>query len=221
MKHIYILSIALLFSLSTFAGNKSSLDSPTLPSYDENFLLPGGFFNVNYNLSWGVGDFKEFISKTSYRGFSLDARWFVSDRIAIGTMFGWNGFYEKYPIKTYEFDGGALTGVVQSTYYNFTMSINAYYYPFPEAMIKPYIGVNVGPEYQTLDIQIGRVYSEHETWQFLVAPELGTFIQFGENSDVGANLAIRYNYINYTNTNLGFNSGLTYLQAVFGLSFMF
>ncbi len=221
MKHIYILSIALLFSLSTFAGNKSSLDSPTLPSYDENFLLPGGFFNVNYNLSWGVGDFKEFISKTSYRGFSLDARWFVSDRIAIGTMFGWNGFYEKYPRRTYEFDGGALTGVVQSTYYNFTMSINAYYYPFPEAMIKPYIGVNVGPEYQTLDIQIGRVYSEHETWQFLVAPELGTFIQFGENSDVGANLAIRYNYINYTNTNLGFNSGLTYLQAVFGLSFMF
>jgi len=217
----FILSIALLVSFGAFAGNKSSLDNPTIPTYDENFLLPSGFFNVNYNLSWGVGDFRDFISKTSYRGFSLDARWFVSDRIAVGTMFGWNGFYEKYPMRTYEFDGGAVTGVIQTTYYNFTMSLNAYYYPIPEAIIKPYVGLNVGPEYQTVDVQIGRVYNEQKNWQFYIAPELGTFIQFGEDSDVGANLAIRYNYINYKHTGFGFNSGLAYFQAVFGLSFMF
>jgi len=217
----FILSIALLLSLGAFATNYNSLEKPPATSYDENFLLPSGFFNVNYNLSWGVGDFKDFISKTSYRGFSLDARWFVSDRIAVGTMFGWNGFYEKYPMRTYEFDGGTVTGIIQNTYYNFTMSVSAYYYPMPEAIIKPYIGLNVGPEYQTVDVQIGRIYSEEKNWQFYVAPEFGTFIQFGPDSDVGANLAIRYNYINYKQTDLGFNSGLAYFQAVFGLSFMF
>lgn len=216
-----ILSLVLFLSLGAFASNNSTLDNPKLPAYDENFLLPGGFFNVSYNLSWGTGSFKDFISKTSYRGFSLDGRWFVSDRITVGGMLGWNGFYEKYPKKTYEFENGAATGVVQSTYYNFTISINAHYYPFPEALIKPFIGFNVGPEYQTLDVQVGRVYDQNQNWQFYIAPEIGTFIQFGENSDVGANLALRYNYVTYTNTNLGFDNGLAYFQAVFGLSFMF
>lgn len=216
-----ILSLVLFLSLGAYANNNNTPDNPKLPSYDENFLLPGGFFNISYNLSWGAGNFTDFISTVSYRGFSLDGRWFVSDRIAVGGMLGWNGFYEKHDLKTYVFDAGAATGKIQSTYYNFTMSVNAFYYPFPEALIKPFIGVNVGPEYQTLDVQIGRVYNSDDSWQFYIAPEIGTFIQFGENSDVGANLAIRYNYNTYTNTRLGFDNGLSYFQAVFGLSFMF
>lgn len=216
-----LISLALLISISTFAEEKYTLELPKKTSYDENFLLPSGFFNINYNLSWGIGNFKDFISTTSYRGFSIDSRWFVSDLFAIGGQLAWNGFYEKHPLKTYEFDGGAATGIITTTYYNFTMTFDAYFYPMPEAMIKPFIGVHLGPEYQTLAVQFGRVYDEHDSWQFMAAPEAGVFIQLGSNSDVGLNLAMRYNYIAFTNTDYGFENGLTYWQGVMGLSFMF
>ena len=216
-----LISLALLISISTYADGKYTLDAPKKTSYDENFLLPSGFFNINYNLGWGAGNFKDFISTVSYRGFSIDSRWFVTDRIAIGGQLGWNGFYEKYPMKTYEFDGGAATGIIKTTYYNFTMTVDAYYYPMPETMIKPFIGLHMGPEYQTMSVQFGRVYSSHDTWQFIAAPEAGVFVQLGANSDVGLNLAVKYNYIAFTNTDLGFENGLTYWQGVMGLSFMF
>lgn len=230
-----IISIALLISISSFANDKYSLLSnknkkasdkyslnlPKKTTYDENFLLPSGFFNINYNLGWGAGTFKDFISTVSYRGFSIDSRWFITDRFAVGGQLGWNGFYEKYPKKTYEFDGGAATGVIKTTFYNFTMTIDGYYYPMPEAMIKPFIGIHMGPEYQTMSIEFGRVYTEVDSWQFIAAPEAGVFVQLGADSDVGLNLAIKYNYIAYTNTDLGFQNGLTYWQGVMGLAFMF
>lgn len=216
-----ILSLALLISISVFAEDNTTPNSPDKTAYNENFLLPGGFFNVNYNLGWGAGNFNDFISTISYRGFSMDARWFTYDRVAFGGQLGWNGFSEKHPIKTYVFDNGAVTGKLKNTYYNFTMTANAYYYPFPEGIIKPFIGANFGPIYQTVTTQIGRVYDESNSWQFMVAPELGAFVQFGPDSDVGLNLAIRYNYVTYHNTFRGFDNGLSYFQGVMGLSFMF
>lgn len=215
-----IISLALLISISVFADDNKMSNSKESPAYDMNFLLPGGFFNINYNLGWGAGDFKEFIPSVSYRGFSIDARWFVYDNVAVGGQLGWNGFSEKFPLKTYEFDAGAVTGKLKNTYYNFTMTVNAYYYPMPEGLIKPYIGANVGPIYQTISTQIGRVYEENANWQFIMAPEIGTFIQFGADADVGMNLAIRYNYVPYSNPTYKMN-GLSYFQGVFGLSFMF
>jgi hypothetical protein len=216
-----LISLVLLISISSYADNKYTLDVPKKASYDENFLLPSGFFNINYNLGWGAGNFNDFISTISYRGFSIDSRWFISDRIAVGGQLGWNGFYEKYDKKTYEFDGGAATGIIKTTFYNFTMTLDAYYYPMPEAMIKPFIGVHVGPEYQTISVQFGRVYIEDDSWQFLVAPEAGVFVQLGADSDVGLNLAVKYNYMSFKNTDLGFDKGLSYWQGVMGLSFMF
>jgi len=220
MKAILI-SLALLISISTYADDKNTLNFPKKTSYDENFLLPSGFFNINYNLGWGAGAFKDFISTVSYRGFSIDSRWFISNNFAVGGQLGWNGFYEKYPNKTYKFDGGAATGIITTTFYNFTMTLDGYYYPMPEAMIKPFIGVHIGPEYQTLAVQFGRVYSEDDSWQFLVAPEAGVFVQLGADSDVGLNLAVKYNYMSFKNTDLGFDDGLSYWQGVMGLSFMF
>ncbi|MCK5857487.1 MAG: hypothetical protein KAG64_08355 [Bacteroidales bacterium] len=216
-----LISLAILISIASYADGKYSLEAPQKTSYDENFLLPSGFFNINYNLGWGVGDFGNFIHPVSYRGFSIDSRWFISDRFAVGGQLGWNGFYEKYPNKTYEFDGGALTGIVTTTYYNFTMTLDAYYYPLPEAMIKPFIGIHVGPEYQTIATQIARIYDEHDSWQFIAAPEVGVFVQLGQDSDVGLNLAVKYNYIPYTHQAYDIENGLTYFQGVMGLSFMF
>jgi len=200
--------------------NESPISSYTTQTADDNFLLPDGYFNINYNLGWSVGDMNNYINTNSYRGFSIDGRKFISDKITLGGYMGWTGFYEKFERKTYPISKSTtVTGVGSNTYYNFTLGMNAHYYPLQNGYIKPYVGVNAGPTYQTLQTQIGRFYIEDQTWQFMIAPELGVFIPFGKDSDVGINTGVRYNYIAYHNSNYGFSNGLTYMQWFIGISF--
>lgn len=191
------------------------------PTNDEtsNFLLPDGYFNINYNLGWGIGDMNDFISDISYRGFNIDGRKFLNDNFTLGGYMGWTGFQQKYDRATYEYDAGTLTGVVTTTYYNFTLGMNAHYYPMPGAMVQPYVGLGMGPVYQTLQRQIARYYTEDQGWQFMIIPEIGVYVPFGPDSEAGVNTGIRYNLVSYQNSHYGFEGGLQYFQWFIGIAF--
>jgi outer membrane protein len=220
-KNIIISIVFLLFSTVIMADELPGLKNINdTHKKSEDFLLPDGYFNINYNLGWGLGSMNDFISENSYRGFSIDGRKFLNDKFTIGGYMGWTGFYEKRARKTYPLESGTITGVASTTYYNFTMGMNAHFYPFPgNKFFKPYIGLGMGPVYQTLQIQMGMYYIEDENWQFMIAPEVGLFIPFGEDSDVGVNTGIRYNLVSYQNTKYGFDNGISYMQWFIGISF--
>jgi outer membrane protein len=220
-KNIVLSLLFLMFATVIMADGIPKLDNDPKETKDDvgNFLLPDGFFNIDYNLGIPMGDMKDFISKNSYRGFSIDGRKFLNEHFTVGGYMGWTGFYEKRPRTTYPIENGTVTGVASTTYYNFTMGINAHYYFMPGAFIKPYLGLALGPVYHTLDVQVGRYYIQDQNWQFMMAPDLGIFIPFGPESDVGINTGIRYNLISYKNTNYGFSNGITYLQWYLGITF--
>lgn len=224
-KNIILSFIFVLLSTAIMADelpglkNTDNTDNTTRDEISD-FLLPDGYFNINYNLGWGTGNMSDFIGENSYRGFMIDGRKFVSDNFTVGGYMGWTGFYEKRDRKTYPLENGTITGVGSTTYYNFTMGMNVHYYPFPGfPMIKPYLGVGVGPVYQTLQVQMGMYYLEDENWQFMVSPEIGVFIPFGPESDAGVNTGVRYTLNSYQNSNYGFENGLTYMQWFIGISF--
>ncbi len=221
-KNIFIsiaFSLIGLFAMADGIVTNTTNSPKSYTSDNEDFLLPSGYFNINYNLGFTSGRMSDFIKDNSYRGFNIDGRKFISNNFTVGGYMGWTGFYQKYPRKTFINENGSITGVASSTYYNFNMGVNAHYYPFPSGRIKPYAGVNLGPVYQTLAVQVGRYYIEDKNWQFQFAPELGVFIPFGPDSDAGVNTGIRYNLISYQNTNFGFDNGLSYFQWFLGLSF--
>ena len=225
-KNIILSLVLVLIASVSFAdgvptnNSINTIKSTTLTTNSDDFLLPDGYFNINYNLGWGVGQMNNFIQDNSYRGFSIDGRSFINDKVTVGGYMSWTGFYEKFDRKSYKVDESTtVTGVGSNTYYNFNIGMNVHYYPFHNGVVSPYVGVNFGPTYQTLNTQIGRYYIEDQSWQFMVAPELGVFIPFGPSSDVGINTGLRYNLISYKNTNYGFSHGVTYMQWFIGITF--
>ncbi|MCK5846034.1 MAG: hypothetical protein KAG84_01230 [Bacteroidales bacterium] len=215
---VFLFVVALSFADGIPTKNNSIKNISTTVSGDD-FLLPDGYFNINYNLGWSVGEMNNFINTASYRGFSIDGRKFINDKVTIGGYMSWTGFEEKFERKTYNIDQNTtVTGVGTHTYYNFNMGMNVHYYPLQNGIIKPYLGVNLGPTYQNMMTQIGRYYIEDQSWQFMVAPELGVFIPFGPDSDVGVNTGLRYNLVSYKNTNYGFTHGVTYMQWFIGVT---
>ena len=225
-KNILLTFVLVFFAAVSFAdgvptkNNVNTITNGSAVVSGDDFLLPDGYFNINYNLGWTAGDMSNFISDNSYRGFSIDGRKFINNKFTIGGYMGWTGFFEKFDRKTYPIDNSTtVTGVGSNTYYNFTLGMNAHYYPLQNSAIKPYVGVSVGPTYQTIQTQIGRYYIDNQSWQFMVAPELGVFIPFGPDSDIGVNTGIRYNLVSFHNTNYGISNGISYFQWFVGISF--
>ena len=49
---------------------------------------------VTYDVSFPLGDMKNYIDKTSWRGFGIEGRWLVRPNITLGLSWHWNTFYE-------------------------------------------------------------------------------------------------------------------------------
>lgn len=68
------------------------------------------FSTVNYGISVPLGDTKDFISNTSFRGFSFEFGRFFTEEISVGFMIAWSVFNESFPRDTYELEDLTMTG---------------------------------------------------------------------------------------------------------------
>jgi len=211
MKRILIIVVFVLLSFNMFAQS-------------ENTITDKGYISLGWAPAWGVGHFGDFVSEGSYRGFFLDGKGFISENIAIGGSMGWSGFYDVKDRATLNFENvnaiqadGAVTGNLSNYYYNLPILVNVSYYPSFESFFKPYVSLGVGTVYNRLESYVGLVGVYDETWQFQMAPELGAFIPFGKDSNIGAHLAARYNYITFQDYRF---SGISYFQLNIGVSWI-
>src|SRR5687767_15986236 len=66
-------------------------------------------FTAQYAINFPLGNTADYIGETSFRGISLDYRYFIQSNVAVGVGTGWYTFYEKQNYGTYTNDDGALS----------------------------------------------------------------------------------------------------------------
>jgi len=206
MKNIIII-ISIILSLNAFSQEAN----------DSYINQPDGFFSLSFTPSFTMGTLHENISESSYRGFMVEGKKFMTKNVSIGASLSWLGFYELKDRATYQFSDGAITTSIANYYYNFPILINTSYYFLPEYWIKPYTGINIGTVYSKLEKNVGSINIIDQTWQFQVAPEVGFFIPFGKDAEAGLQIAGKYNYITYQK--FGYN-GIQYFQISVGLAWL-
>lgn len=160
----------------------------SLPSFSQG----GGLWNFQWVMGLPTGSTSDFISKFSARGFGIEGRGYVTDRITVGGRAAWSTFYENFGWVT-ETSGNATINGYQRKYINaIPLTVNTHYY-FGNGLALPYIGVGLGAYYIEARNYIGIYYVQEKAWHFGVAPEAGVVIPFG-NSNTGVNFAVKYNY---------------------------
>jgi len=88
--------------------------------------------------------------------------------------------------------------------------MDIFYHLKPAALVSPYIAVGIGGDYQENHLLVQEMDIYEDTWNFLLAPEIGTLIRF----DKGSSWAVRLG-VNYTFTTGGIESlNLKNFQAV-------
>jgi outer membrane protein len=172
-------------------------------------------FSVQYAINFPMGDTKDYIEKTSFRGMSLDYRYRIMPNVAVGIGGGWYTFYEKKDYDTYTLPGDEMSASgIQYRYINtMPLLLVGDYYFSPEEKFSPFVGLGIGITYVEANTQMGQFDFEVDTWQFNLAPEVG--IRFGAGPGVWGLLSARYNN-NFETSEL---DGQSYLTLNVGLMY--
>lgn len=172
-------------------------------------------FTTSYTVNFPMGKTHDYISKTSFRGFSIDYKYYMDPQFAIGISSGWYTFYQEKDKALYTgSEGNASVYGKQFRYINSApILFVADYFFKSEENLSPFIGLGVGTTYNRVDNRMSQLTSRWESWQFSLAPEVG--IRFGYDFGMAGYLSARYNQCFKTNdlsnqSYLSLNIGLMY-----------
>lgn len=149
---------------------------------------------VDYTIGFSLGETADYITSPSFRGFSIDTRYFVTDQFSLGGSFNWSTFYEKLSGASYTRDNMTITGT-QYRYLNaFPILFQAHYYLGYDIM-KPraYIGAGIGPYVMNQRVDLGIWTWENKNWHFGMSPEIGLIYPINENTKI--NIGVKYHYV--------------------------
>ncbi len=127
------------------------------------------------------------------RGFAIEGRGYVTDRLLVGGRFAWNTFYENEEWVTKPLtDNGTIHGYSRN-YMNVIPLMVTGHYEFGYGAVLPYIGLGIGTYYIESRDYLGIYYVQDKAWHFGVYPEIGAVIPFGSGS-TAFNINAKYNY---------------------------
>lgn len=186
-------------------------------------LLAGSFvysaaqyslFTISYSTGTTLGKTSDYIENYSWRGMSIEGRYFIEKDLSLGFYVAWNVFNQKLINYEQSFENGVLFGN-QYRYINaYPILMIAHYHLLPESSIRPYVGAGLGVYSMNRRTEMGLYYSETKSWHFGFQPEAGLW--FDVAPYVNLMIAAKYNYAIKTNKSdaysfLNLNVGMTFV----------
>lgn len=152
--------------------------------------------NINYSINTPVGDFKDFINKTTYRSWAASLLYGINDKMSVGLGTGFQDFYQKYPRDTYKLEGGGdISAVVSNSIQAIPILAQVQYNFTPQSLVQPYVGVGVGGNLILYRQYLGEFGSSKSKFGFAARPEAGVFMPFRKGGPAGVTLRADYNYM--------------------------
>jgi len=163
-------------------------------------------FILSYPIAFPMGDLKDYISNTSFRGFNLEFGKEVRPNLIAEIETGWNVFYQDQPEDVYT-EGTASISGKQFRYTNSVPIIaGAKWVLKSHNNLVPYAGLGLGTMYSDRSTDFGLYRISTDAWQFCVRPELG--ITFKSRNGPSAMLGVKY-YSSFNSSDLDGQSFLT------------
>ena len=171
---------------------------------------------LTYSISVPTGETSDFISKTSFKGLSIDLRKFISHDVSIGFLAGWSAF-EENTNQIISTSIGDVSGEQDRLINAFPVMITAHYYFGEGTQFRPFVGIGVGTYYFYHQLEQAQEDLESFKWHLGVAPEAG-FVYLLES--VYAFVNVRYNYaFSAENTITKISTSQSYLTFNLGFAF--
>lgn len=179
------------------------------------FSQGGGIWAFQWAIGFPVGETNDFLDQTSFRGFGIDGRGYVTDRLTVGGRAAWQTFYKDYGFVTNDQESYTISGNQRKYINAIPLTVNTHYY-FGSGLALPYVGVGVGAYYIESRNYMGIYYVQEKAWHFGLAPEVGVVVPFG-NSNTGINVALKYQYAAKTKD----TQAVSWVELDIGIAYVF
>ena len=178
-------------------------------------LAQTSLFTISYSTAMPLGKTHDYIEKYSWRGVSIEQRYFIERDLSVGFYIGWNVLHQKLVNYEEDFGNGVLYGT-QYRYINTWPILAVVHYHFLyESAVRPYVGAGLGMYSVNKQTEMGLYYSQTKSWQFGVQPEVGLW--FDVAAGVNILVAAKYNYAFKSQK----GDPLSFLNVNVGLSFVY
>lgn len=164
-----------------------------VPQTAKSQITDNGYVNIDwqFNIPINTG----FADKAAGWGMSLDGGYYLTDNIGIGAFLTYstnNEYIERQTLQLTE--TSSLTTDQQHTIFQLPFGVSVRYRFIPDAIVKPYVALKLGPEYSKTSSYYNSFTSSDKAWGFYLCPEVGTTIYFTSSQTVGLHLALYYSY---------------------------
>lgn len=154
--------------------------------------------NLNYSVNVPIGSFKDYISKTSFRGWTASVTYRVNEKIAIGGTTGFQDFYQKNDRALYkDAEGTDISAVVTNSIQTIPLLATIHYSFSPDQVIQPYAGLGIGGNMIMHSRYLGQFATDNNKVSFAVRPEIGLFVPVRKGGESGLNIAGVFNFMPY------------------------
>jgi hypothetical protein len=145
---------------------------------------------AEYSVAIPIGDTHRFGPNGSWSGANWEGRWMGWPYMSVGTLIGFNEFYQRQS-GTFDFPGGAATG----EQYRHLLVIpalmtGARYFTASSDDPRWYVGGGAGLQYTQQSFQLGLQEKHRSTWGVVLVPEIG--LAFAAWYGTGGIVSLRY-----------------------------
>lgn len=159
--------------------------------------------NVNYSVLAPTGNFKEYVSKTSFRGWSANVTYRINKKIAVGATTGFQDYYEKTGRAVYkDVEGSDVSAVVTKSIQAIPLLATLHYHLSSGPSLQPYIGLGVGGNMILHSRYLGQFAVDNNKLGWAARSELGLFIPIRKGGESGVNIAGVFNFMPYNEDDL-------------------
>ncbi len=171
-------------------------------------------YSLSYQMNIPLGDSRDFVSKASFEGVNINWAYFVAPKIAVGFDLSYNNYHQKIGQKIYRPNDNMAVNAAQYRYTQaFPIKAQVRYFCNPDNYIKCYTGLGIGALSAGQHIIVQDLDQWHNSWGFLLSPEIGMLIPFSADSQFGVNVTAGYNWS--TNKSTFGNIDINRLQSFY------
>jgi hypothetical protein len=187
-----------------------------LIAFSTNVFSQGYMTNLTYNVSLPMGDTKDYISETSFRGFSAEWRSFITKNTSWGIFGGWQVLYERTTDRI-SLPQTDISGTQDRTINTFPLMLTGHFYIGKSGEFQLTAGMGLGTQYVSQRFAIGLYAFEEDNWRAAVMPDVGVIIPLTEES--GISLNARYHWTAKGKSITREDTSLTYLTVAVGVAY--
>jgi hypothetical protein len=162
------------------------------------------------------------ISSTTAKGLKAGVRQFINEKFSAGVDFGFSTFNQYVPTETTNTGTGTITTDYFRYIYNYSLVASGQYnfHVGNGETFFPYAGIGLGANNNEYVLYYNAYTDTDSRWGFVARPEAGMLIKFTKRRDLGAMLAIHYDYstnkskvFDYSSfSTIGFQVGLMFMR---------